>query len=85
MQLEQNECVNYRPNGVGACVGKVLHFPRYRDGRLFPRCKYHARAWYNEQARIDREYPDSPSAPDWFDPTYAGEVWDNSEEEIPYA
>lgn len=26
---------------------------------------------------IDRHYPDSPIAPDWFDPTYAGENWDD--------
>lgn len=26
---------------------------------------------------INRRYPDSPFAPSWFDPTYAGEHWDS--------
>lgn len=26
---------------------------------------------------IDRRYPDSPIAPDWFSPAYAGENWDD--------
>ncbi len=25
---------------------------------------------------IQQRYPDSPVAPSWFDPTYAGESWD---------
>lgn len=25
---------------------------------------------------IARRYPDSPTPPSWFDPTYAGESWD---------
>jgi|TARA_Y100000310_G_C20432547_1_gene692160 hypothetical protein len=37
-----------------------------------------------EYARIDRDYPDSPNPPEWFDPTYAGEVWDDSDEDIPW-
>lgn len=28
---------------------------------------------------IDRRYPDSPIAPSWFDPTYAGEHWDSED------
>ena len=25
---------------------------------------------------FDRRYPDSATPPSWFDPTYAGESWD---------
>jgi hypothetical protein len=30
-----------------------------------------------EWERIEREYPDSPIAPAWFDETAAGEHWDS--------
>ena len=36
----------------------------------------HWSARLDEQERIQRDYPDSPVAPEWFDPAYAGERWE---------
>jgi hypothetical protein len=62
----------------GNCSGDV----RWRvgtsgTGRNFPRCEAHWAKRLDRQARIDRDYPDSPVPPPWFDPTVAGERWDD--------
>lgn len=59
------------------CSGTV----RYRHalsstGRSFPRCDVHWDLRLEEQERITRAYPDSPSPPDWYDVELAGEAWD---------
>lgn len=46
-------------------------------GRSFPRCDHHWELRLDEQERIDRDYPDSDTPPAWFDPSYAGESWDD--------
>jgi len=46
MPLPAAACANYRPEGVGACSGDVKFHVRYRDGRHYPRCEIHAKAWY---------------------------------------
>jgi len=46
-------------------------------GQSFPRCDKHWAARLDVQAGIDRRYPDSPFAPSGFDPSYAGESWDD--------
>lgn len=46
------------------------------SGKSFPRCDRHWQARLVEQERINRDYPDSPIAPSWFDPADAGEHWD---------
>lgn len=40
------------------------------------KCEAHQQALAEALAGIDERYPDSPFAPSWFDPTYAGERWD---------
>lgn len=72
--MERNECLDVRR---GDCRGPV----EFRDaltatGKRFPRCDAHWEARLDEQERINRVYPDSPIAPAWFDPTAAGERWD---------
>lgn len=47
-----------------------------RNGQMRIRCDFHWQKRLEFQDRIESKYPDSPIAPDWFDPTYAGESWD---------
>jgi len=58
------------------CEGEV----EYRDalsatGKMFPRCDAHWEARLIEQDRINETYPHN--APSDFDPSYAGERWDD--------
>ena len=69
------ECLDDR--GEGTCSGPVeYHSIDPGRQRAFPRCDLH----WNE--RLDRRqnsmemYADSDVAPSWFDPSYAGERWD---------
>lgn len=48
-------------------------------GRSFPRCEKHWGLRLEEQDRINERYPDSPLPPSDFDPTYAGERWDEDD------
>lgn len=62
------------------CAGPI----KYRTalsptGRSFPRCERHWELRLVEQERIQRDYPDSPTPPAWFDETAAGERWDEEE------
>ena len=62
-------------DGPEGCEGVV----EYRDalsgtGRMFPRCDKHWDHPLNQQAEINRRYPEQQ--PSDFDPTYAGESWD---------
>ncbi len=64
--------------GKGTCQGEV----EYRmslsgTGASIPRCDHHWDERLEAQERIDRDYPDSPVAPSWFDPADAGERWDD--------
>lgn len=59
------------------CRGPVEYrMPLSGTGRAFPRCDFHWDKRLDAQERHNRSYPDSPVAPGWFDPTYAGESWD---------
>lgn len=66
------ECMD---SGKGNCVGPVEMRLRPSDFKEFPRCNHHAGEWYLEQERIQRTYG-GVSAPSGFDPSYAGERWD---------
>jgi hypothetical protein len=67
------ECLEAGPE----CRGKVeFRMPLSGTGRAFPRCDHHWEKRLDTQERINRNYPDSPIAPAWFDPTAAGEHWD---------
>lgn len=70
---ETLECLD----GPVMCKGEV----RYRmalsgTGRSFPRCDKHWDDRLDVQDGINSRYPDSPFAPSGFDPSYAGESWD---------
>lgn len=61
----------------GDCAGAVeLRSPLSGTGRSFPRCDKHWSDRLDREEETRRAYPDSPIAPAWFDPTYAGESWD---------
>jgi hypothetical protein len=61
----------------GRCRGQVEYrMPLSGTGRSFPRCDKHWSDRLDTQERINRDYPDSPIPPAWFDPANAGEVWD---------
>ena len=38
-------------------------------------CHKHADAFWAQRERVNRDYPDTPHAPLWFDPADAGEQW----------
>ena len=64
--------------GKGECAGEVEYrFPLSGTGRSFPRCDKHWDVRLDAQDRINRDYPDSDTPPSWFDPTAAGERWDD--------
>lgn len=72
---EPLECVDsYRPDHE--CRGEVAYFDPSGRGRGAPRCDVSAdeRLARYEGDSLER-YADSDVAPDWFDPTYAGERW----------
>lgn len=72
--LTHDDCLN----GPEGCEGEVEYrHPLSGTGRPFPRCEKHWDERLTEQERITSAYPDSPSPPDWFDPAYAGETWDD--------
>lgn len=65
-------------DGPQGCEGRVEYrMALSATGKSFPRCDKHWTKRLAEQERINRNYPDSPSPPDWFDPAYAGESWDD--------
>jgi hypothetical protein len=72
----ERECLDhYNPDHT--CTGPVTGQPSHAGtGAMIYRCEAgHEVA--DERARKVRErYPDSPTPPGWFDPTYAGERWD---------
>lgn len=51
--------------------------PLSATGRSFPRCEAHWEERLDRQAEINERYPDTPIAPSWFDPSYAGERWND--------
>lgn len=59
------------------CSGEVEYrMPLSATGRPFPRCEKHWEERLEQQEEINKRYPDSPTPPSDFDPTYAGERWD---------
>lgn len=48
-------------------------------GKAYPRCEFHWNARLAVQERIDNRYPDSPVPPAGFDPSIAGESWDEGQ------
>ena len=69
-------------DGPDGCTGATFPRPALSgSGVYYPRCDGHYGAYVERvQPRMDeirRRYPDTDTPPDWFDPTYAGERWDD--------
>ena len=74
MAKHQPTCLEQGPD----CRGEVTYLPPLSGtGRSYPRCEFHADKRWDLQERLNRDYPDSPAPPDWFDPSAAGERWDD--------
>lgn len=72
--LTYDDCLD----GPEGCEGAVEYrTPLSGTGCAFPRCDKHWDERLDRQERINRDYPDSPVPPSWFDESYAGERWDD--------
>lgn len=71
-------------DGPDDCAGPVelRTTPDRRDGKHFPRCETHAEQRFAESERSLELMSDVPAA--WFDPSYAGESWDEEPSPDPY-
>lgn len=58
------------------CSGRV-EYCAVPGGNAFPRCSYHFEQRLDRYENSIERYADSDVAPDWFDPTYCGERWDD--------
>ena len=68
------ECLDR--NSRTPCEGEVEYrTPLSSTGRSFPRCDKHWEIRLEKQEDINRRFP--VNAPADFDPTYAGERWDD--------
>lgn len=57
------------------CSGEVTR--RFTDlGTGIDECVYHMEKSRRRKQEIEERYPDTSNPPSWFDPTYAGESWD---------
>ena len=73
---EPLECLEAGPD----CSGPVEYrMPLSGTGRAFPRCDAHWEKRLDTQEQINQRYPDSPIPPPGFDPSYAGERWDEDD------
>jgi hypothetical protein len=71
IETEELECLQKGDS----CQGKVAYRDVGRpDGKVFPRCEAHFNKRLASEQR-NREL-ESPHPPSWFDPSYAGESWD---------
>lgn len=76
MSGEHAECLEYN-RAAPDCDGAVeLRDALSATGVPYLRCDKHWEARMRKQHEVNQAYPDSPCAPEWFDPSYAGERWD---------
>ena len=63
----------------GACEGEVEyhHNPYSSSLKAWPRCDKHYTAYVEYMAGVSQRYPDTPNPPPGFDPSYAGETWND--------
>ena len=58
------------------CIGEVTYWVRPSDFKSFPKCAKHHDEAVTEFDRINDTYGvTSDVAPQWIDPSYAGEQW----------
>lgn len=75
MDSIRNEALRCLQEGPD-CQGEVEMFisPDRHDMKAFPRCQFHIQQRLESAEKTMELLSDVP--PDWFDPSYAGERWD---------
>ncbi len=79
---EPLRCLDDRGERGDECGGKIEYRYALSASRVsFARCDNHWEARLHEQEKINERYPDpdSPIPPSDFDPSYAGERWNEDE------
>lgn len=76
MPEEKEPCLRSYGENPNPCEGEVT--PRESASGLTTiwECAKHERETLAKQDEIREGYPNSPIAPPWFDPGFAGESWD---------
>lgn len=75
---DERECLDKHNDYKGPCSGAVQFHPSIAGtGTMIPRCDKHYQMILEWDENYRQEMPDSPIAPSWFDPTYAGERWED--------
>ncbi|WP_087886607.1 hypothetical protein [Streptomyces alboflavus] len=76
---EGRQCLDRRNEGH-ACEGAVTGRPSHAGtGTIIWRCKAGHRAADEHARQVRERYPDSTSPPGWFDPSDAGERWNEDD------
>lgn len=68
------ECLNAHD---GKCNGPVEWRSTGDAYKAWPRCTFHGEKREEQYWNSMERYANSDVAPSWFDPTYAGEVWND--------
>lgn len=63
--------------GSGEHGGEVFYGPSSTGATSYVMCEAHRAERMERTMAIRQRYPDSDVAPSWFDPTYAGERWND--------
>ena len=74
--LAAEDCLEYGSDGED-CGGPVELHLRPSDWKSFPRCERHQAARERSRRNSMERYADSDVPPSWFDPSYAGERWED--------
>lgn len=72
-EVEELVCLNQSED----CAGPVKLYLRPSDWTSWPRCEFHQDKREQQRENSMERYADSDVEPDWFDPSYAGERWDD--------
>lgn len=74
--MSEPRCLD-RHQADNPCAGEVEYrYALTSTSAQHPRCDHHWEQRLDFQDQHNRRYPDSSIAPSWFDPTAAGETWD---------
>lgn len=72
-----SDCLNWDTNVDGDCGGPVEQRISRSGCTVSLKCENCHNRLQDRLDQIQRDYPDSSTPPSWFDPTYAGETWDD--------
>lgn len=71
--IHASSCLEYGED----CRGAVEFHVVGASMNAWPRCEYHAELRLERYENSIEKYADSDVPPDWFDPSFAGERWDD--------